>query len=250
MEMEKFKEIYPIKNFNVDFRGNLKIATIFDFCQDLAEAHASKLDIGYAFCKERNIAWVLTGFRFVIHKIPHWNNDLKASTWPSKTTKLICRRDYSFSVNDEVCVSAAAHWINLDTIKHRPLAISANIPNFPTIDEFAVEGELSKISLPSSESMHFQKSFEVLISNIDVNNHVNNSVYALWACEAMGIDWQKSKQLKEMEINFKNQTFMNEEVHISASIEGNKVVQSLYKLVNNEEIEVARIQSSWEDVAI
>ncbi len=249
--MEKYSQVYDIKNYNVDFNGNLKLTSLFDFCQDMAEAHASKHNFGYEFCKMHEIAWVLINFHIKIHKTPEWNQKLKSTTWPSKVKKLACRRDFSFEVNDEKYITAATQWINMDLNTYRPIPLSKHLPSLLALEEYSLETEFSKIQLPLEEKFIFQKSFEVFTSHIDVNQHVNNAVYPLWAVEALGFDWQKEKELKEIEISFKNQTFINDIVHVSAYFADDYVIQSIYKDDKSSEngtCELARIKTYWKNI--
>ncbi len=243
--MDKFSADYKIRNYNVDLKDNLKVTQIFDFCQDMAEEHALRYDLGYDFCCQHGIGWVLTNFHVKIKSLPHMGETLNITTWPSKVRKLASRREFVFKVNNEVCVNASTQWVLMDLSTYKLQSIPQFFPQLDVIDEFVTEDEFSKINLP--ENMKFQKSFEASYNTIDVFKHVNNSIYPLWACEAMGFDWQMEKQLKEIEIQFKNQTFPTSLVDVYANIENNNVIQSIYKKDEQENnIEVARIKTIWE----
>ena len=46
------------------------------------------------------------------------------------------------------------------------------------------------------ESVDCEKTFHVRYDDLDINNHVNNTVYITWALEALDCDFRKSHNIK------------------------------------------------------
>ncbi len=239
--MEKYSQDYYIRGYHADIRANLKLTSLLEFLQDMADVHAAKHNFGYDFCKSHNIAWVLTHYHIKIHKLPKWNDTITVTTWPSSLRKVMCRREFMVSHNNEICVSAATQWVTLNLENHRPVGIEKYVPHLETINENCIETSFPKIQEP--DELTFQKSYVVMLHNLDVNTHVNNAAYAMWAYEAFDHEWLLNHNLTEIEIQFKGETFHDDTVSVYASFDGTIATQVLR---NKEENEVARIRTHWE----
>ena len=57
--------------------------------------------------------------------------------------------------------------------------------------------------------------------DIDVNQHINNAVYAVWATESVGFQYRSTHKLRKIDINFKKEVNPNTpEIRIDVAIDG------------------------------
>ena len=50
------------------------------------------------------------------------------------------------------------------------------------------------------------------VNDLDINNHVNNTVYITWAMESLDHDFRASHVLKSLDINFKHEVGYGEDI--------------------------------------
>ncbi len=56
--------------------------------------------------------------------------------------------------------------------------------------------------------------FPVRNSDLDINQHVNNTKYAQWILDAIPYDYHRSLRLKTYSVNFLSETHLQDEVRV------------------------------------
>jgi len=55
-----YKQKFPVRNFDVDFNGKLKLGMLLNFLQESAAGHADKLGLSGEDLIKKNLAWILS----------------------------------------------------------------------------------------------------------------------------------------------------------------------------------------------
>ena len=123
VKIEKFIREYPIRSYECDKNGQLRLITLLNIFQDAADSHANKMGLGYDFCCSKGLAWVGANYHLKINRLPRWHETVKIITWPCEERRLGAIRD--FRVEDEqgnTIITAASQWILIDFGKSVPSA--------------------------------------------------------------------------------------------------------------------------------
>ncbi len=240
-EGKKLIKEYKIDNYHVNALGELKLQSLLLFLQDMADVHSSLANIGVEFCKKNNIAWVLANSHLVIERMPRANETITIISWPFSIRRIGSKREYLIKCGEEVLIRASYLWICLDMIKKRPVSMLDYVTADYAHEEVVLETSFKKIARP--EEMTKSMSFPVLFSDLDINNHVNNAVYPIWALDSLGADWLQSHTLKELELQYKEETLLNESITVSNFINEQEIIQVIEKENNNPSLLMA---SKWE----
>ena len=81
--------------------------------------------------------------------------------------------------------------------------------------------------------------------DIDVNQHINNAVYAVWATESVGYVYRSNHKLKKIDINFKKEVNPDTpEICIDVAIDG---LVSKHK-IRTGDTEHAAVICHWEKI--
>jgi medium-chain acyl-[acyl-carrier-protein] hydrolase len=206
-----WSETYKVPSYLVNLRGQAGLYAMVNFIQDIGWLHAIRAEIRLP----KHLGWVFTRQKLVMHQWPKWNDEVEIVTWirPPKSS-LFCFRDYEIKVNDKTygfCTSAFAV-LNLET---RRLA-NIDLKNFETYSHptLNLNQEPEKIAMQDS-ALETLASFYVRNSDIDMNDHVNNSKYAQWILDALTIDSLKhGRKLVSYEINFLQEAMLGDLIHI------------------------------------
>ena len=242
MNVGKITLDYHIKSYECDCNGNLRLLTLMNIFQDVADTHASRLGVGMEHCKSNGLAWVGSNYVVQIHQMPQWHENITVTSWPAVEKKLGAIRD--FEVRDEqgnLIICATSQWILIDFVKRKPVVLRDNLPEYKVIEERALEAEFIRLSDP--ERIDYQQVFQVRYDDIDINNHVNNAVYPLWATEALPHDFRQARKIAKIEIAFKKEGLYGENVVVKTQIDGLCSRHAVYAQDDNREL--AKILIEW-----
>lgn len=233
---------YIIRTYEVDRNSNLRIITLFNIFQDMADEHAEKLGVGLTFCMHTGLAWVGSRYHIKVNRLPKMHEKIKIRTWPSEQQKFGAVRD--FSVMDESgkeIISASSLWVLINVERRRPVLLNENLPEFPIHKVRSLETDFPKI--PEITAHEALVDFRIRYDDIDINNHVNNSVYPLWASEGVDIEFHKNHSIAELEIEFKKEALLGEKVAVETIMNDNISTHSMKCCEDNREL--SRVRIAW-----
>lgn len=246
MKLTKAKKNYEIRSYECDKYGNLRLLTLMNIFQDIADSNATEIGVGFDFCKENGLAWIGANYHIIINKFPRLHQKITVLSWPSAEKKLGAYRD--FLIEDEsgnVMVKASSQWILINFAKRRPVSLREHLPEYFAISERAVETEFPKIEF--SENINRTQEFKIRFDDIDFNGHVNNAVYPLWATEAAGDGFREKNEPQEIEIAFKKEAFLGENIVVESSVKPPLSSHIIKSATDNREL--ARVKISWRPLA-
>lgn len=243
MEAKKLEKEYFIRTYECDRDNNLRLITLMNIFQDAADTSAKELGLGLEYCLSKGLAWVGSNYHILITRMPKLHEKIRLVTWPAVEKKLGAIRDFEvYAENGERIITAASQWILINFEKKRPVALRENLPEYAVVNERAIETDFPKIE--DVERIDEEVKFRVRFDDIDLNKHVNNAVYALWANEAVGVDFRLNHVPTEIEIAFKKEGHIGEKVIVQTQCEGLTTKHSIrtYDGADNRELAKARIK--------
>jgi acyl-ACP thioesterase len=209
---EQFEETFPIASYETDIGGNLSLYSLFNRFQEIAGAHATYLDVGYAMVQKAKLAWVLSRIKVQIHSFPRWGESVRLATWPKGIDRLFALRDFSLmNTKNESLVQATSAWLLLDIESGRPRRIET-LPidlQFPRAIH-AIQDPLEKISIPAGLEQVFEKP--IWLSDIDINRHVNNAQYVKWVTDCFSDNRFHNRRMRSIQINYLEETMLGDTV--------------------------------------
>ena len=245
MSVMKYTKEYEVRSYECDKHKNLRILTLMNIFQDIADSNADKMGVGYDYCVSHNLAWVAANYHVKILRSPKLREKITINSWPSEERKLAAIRDYEIiDEQKEVIVQASTQWVLIDFNSKRPQLLRAKLPQYEVLNEKADNFEFSNIALP--ENFDFEKDFVVRFDDIDVNNHVNNAVYPLWLSETVDDEFRNNHTISEIEISFKKEIHAGEVVKSKSSRNGLESIHSIISMTDGRE--AARAVLKWNKV--
>jgi acyl-ACP thioesterase len=217
----KYIEKKTLKTYQMEKNGALRPIMLMNELQSVADSHAESLGVGRTYCMEHNIAWVVTHYFIEIDELPTDTEEIQIMTWPSEHGALKAVRDFRIIGHDgRGMVRATSQWVLIDMATRRPLRLAEHMPSWEVIPERALDREFEKFP-------DFVADTEIKVAprydDIDVNRHVNNAVYAVWATESLGFDFRDAHKLLGLYINFKKEISADtREVMIESKLEDSK----------------------------
>ncbi len=227
--MTKHSKIYPLKSYECDERLQLRLRSLFNFFQDMADENAAQLGIGYDFCEARGMAWIGVGYHLRINRLPRWQEKVTLSTWASGKTNVFGLRDFEMTdAAGQPLLQATSRWALIDQKTLRPLPAGKYLSESQIVAPSVVPDAFDKFALP--EVFPLQKEFPVHADEIDLNGHVNNGVYPAWLTDAFEDDFLQNNRLKELQILFKTSAKKEHRVRLESFFDSETV--AAHRLVN------------------
>lgn len=203
-----WEKTYPIKYYEMDFNKVLKPSALLNFLQDMATKNAEMLGFGPSFVFSNNYAWFLIKYTMEFDDYPCDLDELLLKTEARGYSKIIANRDFEIWTTDNKKLGrVASNWMLVDLETKRPLNLSKVIDYMPTFEKRETDLQFNKImpleKIP--EKTNYEKTFEIRFDDIDVNQHVNNANYIIWAFEALPYKFREKHKLKTLDITYKKE---------------------------------------------
>ncbi len=241
-KMEKYAKVYHIKSYECDSNGVLRLRTLFNYFQDMADEHADKMGLGYHYCIERNIGWIGGAYHVQINQLPKWEDKVMLYTWPSDATPVTGIRDFQMvDKNGAILVNATSQWVLVDLGRMRPLAITKHVGEYELIKERALHSSFPAITPAQIYSNEI--IVPVRTDDIDINNHVNNAVYPTLCLDGVSEEVKKQKSISEIQVNFKKPAVLSDKILIKSALEAHTSTHQLFDETGSTEF--ARVALKW-----
>lgn len=214
-----YTKAYHVELSDVDYKKQLKLSALFEYFQDIANLAASALGFGIdRMSASHNVAWVLTGMRSEVVRMPQWNEDISIETWPLEHGKLSFERDYIVrDATNHVIVTAASSWVVID-LTTRELR-KADFIGFKLQSDDrprALDAKLVKIRPVETINHIYDKA--IGYSDIDLYGHINNSRYVSYAMDCFDLAHHNSHNLRSVQIDYLNEALAGDTLHLGKSV--------------------------------
>lgn len=244
MKAEKHQQQYAVRSYECDRNNNLRILTLLNIFQDLADNNAAKLGFGLDFCLQNNMTWVGAAYSLEITRLPKIHESITVQTWPSATNKLSAYRDFEvFGEDGSLIIKASSQWLLLNLANKRPLPVADHLPKRQLLESRAIATDFPKIPEISSYDEVFK--FRVRFDDIDLNKHINNAVYILWATESVPQEFRLSHNPAKIDINFRKEGYMGEKIVVQTKMTENTSLHSIRTYDSENDRELARVVIEW-----
>lgn len=197
----------PISISETDCCHKVKPVVIFNYMQDLAAKSIEHYDSNFS-CEEllkKGLGWFLIRYRIEFDEIPKDVKELLVKTECRGAWKMTTFRDFEVFDNTSGLriLRGSSSWFIVDLNKKSVVNIAQEYPEFLKFEKR--EDDLVLQKLRTIDNFDFEKEFTVRYDDIDMNNHVNNTVYITWALETLDYDFRTTHDLKTLDIYFKHE---------------------------------------------
>ncbi len=238
-----WKEEFFVRVYETDCTGKFRASSLFNYFQEIAGNHVVALGIGYEVLKELGYVWFLSRARVRIRRLPSWGESGVVETWHAAMDGLTYIRDFRMTdAAGNVLLGASTGWLLMDTENFRPHLPDALPIPLPANDRGrALDEPLKKlVPLPAIRPVYGRT---VLLSDIDLNNHVNNARYLEWIFDCYDDAFVRSHAPGLIQVNYVGEATLGDSVALGRGedpsapglhyiegvnkVKGSKVIQAL-----------------------
>lgn len=206
------------KDWEINFtqctpNGYLKYTDLCNLLQMTAGDHAEVGGISFTDMQEFNQAWVLSRMRLEIEALPKWKDIVTVKTWIISLENSRSVRALEMYVNGKKIVGCESFWAVFNTKLRRPEALALPHEHFEKYGEkFPTNERVKKIDL--SGEMKTAKERKVVLSDLDIVNHVNNVKYLEWCLDLVEVKSILKQKIKSIDMNFMKELMLEDAVYI------------------------------------
>ena len=210
-----WKEDFSIRSYETDCTGKFRISSLFNYFQEIAGNHVVALGIGYEVLKKLGYVWFLSRARVRVRRLPGWGDRGTVETWHVTTDGLIYIRDFRLKDDSgNILLDASTGWLLVDTETFRPHPANVLPIPLPVNDHGRALDEPLRKLLPARDMKPaYERS--VRLSDLDVNQHVNNARYLEWIFDCYDDAHVRSRVLSFLQVNYVGETTLGDTVALS-----------------------------------
>ncbi len=206
--MNRFDKSGIIKMRSVGYNGKMSIADAMGLFQEAVSAHTKLLGLDFmSMRKKYNAKWVISRVRFEIDSLPEIDDEYTVSTWPLKAGTVRFDRSFVLSCKEKSAVRALTEWCVLDADTQS--VKRANVVSFPFdnfLEDRVITGKFSGVRCEvSQDDAVYSRTMRV--SDLDINEHVNNISYIRLALDCFSSAELESIDIKSFEMYYVMQCF-------------------------------------------
>lgn len=208
----EWKDTYDVKVYESDNLERGGLITLFNYFQNSAWGHYSRVDKVLGPFLSRSQIWAMTRAEIRLERPARWQEVVELTTWSRGIEKMMAFRDFIISgANGERIAAGTATWVVLDLEEKRIQRLSDIAAKWPSKpDTFSINKNAEKVDPPLNPE--YDETFRVRYSDMDLNHHVNSSRYIQWMLDSFGREFLEKNELKKAEINFLDEAMPGDEV--------------------------------------
>lgn len=208
---------------------HLTLNGILNYFQDCSTFQSEDLGNGIGVLEKMQRAWVLSSWQIVVNEYPLLGEKIVTGTWPYSFNRFMGERNFiMYGEDGRVLAYANSVWTYLNTENGRPARIDPEVLELYTTEEkYEMDYADRKIILP--ETLTEETAFQVEVSHLDSNHHVNNGRYVMMAENYLPKDFE----IAQMRAEYKKQALLGDQICPKVWTDERKVIVSLTNEAGN-----------------
>lgn len=236
---------FTVMYYEADPQGYARTVALLNYLQSAAGDHARRLGVSVADLLKSGHTWVLSRVHLQMDRVPRVRETVSIRTWPALRETVFTVRDFELrDASGEQIGRATTSWAVLNMASRRPARLNELLPDYPLHPRRALEDSFGP--LPVLEGGENELRLPVLRSDLDINRHVNNTVYAGWALETVPQQVIETRQLFSIEIGFRAEALYGDTIVARTAPVSNAPDCYIHRIGNVADgRELARLRTRW-----
>ena len=242
-----YSQVYTVRNYELGPYQGAHVRTLLDYLGETADSHIRELGASIQDLLEKDLLWVLVGYRLKVNRYPLAGEKVTVNTWYPGRQERFYLRDFEILGTDGNLIAAATtSWALIDSVKRRPVSSDDALPDLPVLDRRAIEGGI--VYIPPAESPQRSDRFTVPSSCLDMYRHVNHVFYIQWALDSVLPGIESGILPSSIEAVFKGEAVAGDQLVVALqSIEEEGTwLHSIARERDGKEI--TRLRTRWREI--
>lgn len=212
---KQYSENIEVRAFDCDMTKRIALSPVLKYMEEIADKHCTENGFSYDVLLNDGVVFLLTSVQLKFHRIPKLREKMTVTTWQRCIKGVQFIRDTEFLDEEgNLLIEATCGWILADPVNHkikRPTdyRMGEVVLSQPEKELFG-SGRV-KISIP--ENAQKVATRRVVFTDIDYNNHLNNTRYADIISDFVP-DLGEKVEICELDLVFAGEAYLNEDIEI------------------------------------
>ena len=240
------QQIQHARYHELDPRNRVRPTVIFSWLQEAAAEHALTLGVAVKDLRKLGLTWVLSRLTLELNRPIVGAEPITIRTWPVTRAGLFSIRDFLLQDQaGEVIGRASSSWAALALQSRRPVPLESHLPFYPLDPTRALDDPFA--TLPLLEPCQAALQLPVLRADLDMNAHVNNTVYPGWALEAVPAQLADRAIPVRIEIGFRAEAFYGDSIRSCCAASPDNPLLLLHRIESvTSGKELCRLRTTWQ----
>jgi acyl-ACP thioesterase len=244
----RYAKEYEIHYYQIDKEQKATALALVNLLEDTALSHSQAIGLGMEELKSKGIVWLLNSWNIIIDKYPKWHDRISIESWPSHRERFYATTEsFIKDVNGVIIVRASILWILVSIERKRPIRIPLEFSELYGMElEKAIDYPFNRIEEVVAPEM--EGNYLVRRSDIDTNQHVNNSRYIEWALEQVPAHIYEHYRLHSLEVKYKKEAMPGSRINSCCKtyIEEDERCVYLHSILSEDRnTEFAAAKTAW-----
>ena len=207
--------MYTVKrkllSIDVGADRRLKLSRLLAFCQELSIADTTRLNMGREKTLDKGLLWVIGKQRYIIHRLPEYDDEISLSSWPGETLRALFPRYYNILDKEGIAIEGVAIWSLINKKSRHYIFASDYQIDIPS-EAYGSELPFPRKLIPPR--LRNTAILDANYSNCDLNGHLNNASYIDFILGLIPISFIKKNEIKSLEIDYKKEIKLGQKVAV------------------------------------
>ena len=204
-----WKEHYRVLAHDVDMTGTFRIAAMMRYMQETAYRHMDGTGPSEEDLRAEGRAFLLARIIVKVHEGLAHGDEFELETWAEESQGISFGRTFIIRSGGRLIAEARSVWVLFNFLERRILRVNVLDPLYGP--EAPYEMELPRrLALPEGAEPHLCCERRVDYSDVDVNGHMNNTVYADLLCGCVPEIRSGEARVSTLYINYSNESKLDD----------------------------------------
>ena len=216
-----YEQTYRIDFRELDLFGHARPSAVLELLQEAATQAAAALHLSGPELRDKyNAFWMLARVRYELKRPLLWDEQVTIKTWHRGGKAAVMYREFDLSVKGELVGQALSAWVLAGRDDHKFLHLSGIGEIGDTSGgSLCRTDSLRKLRLPGG--LEIAEERRLHYSDTDWNGHVNNTRYADFLCDALGMEAVgRGKYVSRLQLCYLTECLAGETIRLRTGREG------------------------------
>ena len=170
---------------------------------------------------KNGLIWVVVKTRYEIINEPPLFSKVKVKTWPLPPSRISFQREYLIEdENGRPLIKGSSDWVVVDSVSRKLAGAKDIYPEMEFCTDKVFDVKPSRI--PDFDATDNTYIIVPRFSQLDMNNHVNNTKYLNYALDSTNIS--ANDEISSVQIEFKHEVTANTELKVYSVREEKEII--------------------------
>jgi acyl-ACP thioesterase len=218
---EAYTMALQVRSYEVGRDGRIGLGSVLRYLEYVATEASTARGFDWRWYEAHGSAWVVRDMRLRLGLLPGIGERLELATWLSSWGRVQAYREYAVwePESGHLLVRGQARWAYVDRVRGTPLRIHDELLVRFGVPGHPMRAAMLPVAAAAPDSTTRTLDLTARTYETDINQHINNTVYADWlseglaAARAPGLPWQ----LRATHITYARPALPGEAIRVETS---------------------------------